>query len=185
MAKLTHEQKVFVVRSYACFRTEGQIEREMKELWPGLVLAHCQVQAYNPECAKGRATSKDEFMMAQFNEARKQYLSDIGSVKFANQRCRLEELSNSVEKSSIQDKLAIFRHIARETGGMYEKERGSSLTISHENLDPSVKDNIVKAIMVASLNIGKTEEEKAEETDEVDDQDDQDDSDDDTEGDAE
>ena len=99
MATLTDDVKAFIVQALACFDTPHQVSDAVKEQF-GLTVSRQQCEAYDPSKKIGAALSKK--WRELFEETRKQFLAETGSIPIANQAYRLRVLNRLLVKAEKQ-----------------------------------------------------------------------------------
>ena len=108
MATLTDDVKAFIVQALACFDTPHQVSDAVKEQF-GLTVSRQQCEAYDPSKKIGAALSKK--WRELFEETRKQFLAETGSIPIENQAYRLRVLNRLLVKAEKQ--------AAKEAGGTF------------------------------------------------------------------
>lgn len=131
MAKLTTEQKHFVVHRLAAFRTPTEICREIKERW-NVEATPQQIQYYDPTVP---STDTSEKWTEIFHAARQSYLDSEGEVAIGHLRWRLEQLERiyrlAVKEGAEQAAAALkaLEQAALEMGGKFTNR--SKLDVEH------------------------------------------------------
>lgn len=131
MAKLTEEQKTFIVRRLACFRTPTEVCEDVEAEF-GVKIDRGHVRQYNPEQV---ATS--EKWRVIFEATREAFIAEVGREGIAHQTFRLRELADLYRRAKLRknDPLAlqILEQAAKEAGGAFTNRH----QIDHSTIDLS------------------------------------------------
>ncbi|CBJ38321.1 conserved protein of unknown function [Ralstonia solanacearum CMR15] len=124
MATLTDDVKAFIVQALACFDTPSQVAEAVKEQF-GLVVTRQQCELYDPGKKIGAALGKK--WRALFEETRKQFLAETGSIPIANQAYRLRVLNRLLVKAEKQGNVSMVSQLLEQAA----KEAGGTFTNKH------------------------------------------------------
>lgn len=123
MARLTEEQKAFVVKGFACFKSGAEIAREVRAEF-GVDVDRRQIWAYNPENPQRDIGKK---WLPLFEKVRRRYLEDESDIPVAFRPARLRELQDLIlrAKRTGNEVLVIqaLEQAAKEIGGAYTNRR--------------------------------------------------------------
>jgi hypothetical protein len=127
MAKLTDEQKSYLVMRFACFASPSEVIEELKNRWNVLATTE-QVVYYNASVLSGVKLA--DKWKALFEKFRAAYIADAQNVAIAHSAYRLHRMqklldSKAVEKNVVLQ-LAILEQAAKEVGGSYTNKREHS-----------------------------------------------------------
>jgi hypothetical protein len=121
VAKLTEEQKTFIVRRLACFRSPTEVCLDVEEEF-GVQLTRDHVRTYNPLQVQ---VSKKWAVL--FEATRKAFVEEVGQEGIAHQSFRLRELADLYRraKNRKNDVLAaqLLEQAAKEAGGAFTNRR--------------------------------------------------------------
>ncbi len=116
MAKLTEQQKLFVVQCLATFRSPTEVQELLKA--DGIEAALNQIVRYDPTTAAG-ATLSDALKQA-FVAARKSFIEDRESIAISHSSWRLRELQelyvSAKGKKLFKSAAALLEQAAKECG---------------------------------------------------------------------
>lgn len=123
MAKLTKDQKEFIVRELACWRSPSEVAEGVVERWPELdgKIDRRQVFEYNPDRSAGKR------LEALFDATREAFISEIGRLGIAHQSWRLREILETVGRAKRMGneklKLEALEQAAKELGGAFTNSK--------------------------------------------------------------
>lgn len=129
MARLTLEQKVFIVQRLACFESPVSIIRAVKDEY-GVTINHQALQNYDPTKVNGQYLSPK--LKTLFEETRKRFTEDISSIPIANKAVRLNALQRMLnaaeEKKNFPLATQVLEQAAKEVGDSYTNKHKHELT---------------------------------------------------------
>lgn len=129
MARLTLEQKVFIVQRLACFESPISIIKAVKEEY-GVTINHQALQNYDPTKVNGQHLSPK--LKTLFEETRKRFTEDISSIPIANKAVRLNTLQRMLtiaeEKRNIPLATQLLEQAAKEVGDAYTNKHKHEVT---------------------------------------------------------
>jgi hypothetical protein len=124
MAKLTEEQKTFIVQQLACFDSPSQVAAAFFEEF-GVKIERMQVAQYNPE--RAAAKTVHEKWKAIFYATREAFLEASSRVPIAQQSYRLRSLQRlhdlAVERKNAALAAQLLEQAAKEVGGAFTNTR--------------------------------------------------------------
>lgn len=124
MAKLTEDQKAFIVRELAMFRTPSEAAERVKEEF-GVNVDRRQVHEYNP-LASHKAPVAEKWRDL-FHATREQFLRDQATIPIAHRSYRLRQLNDMERKAMQMGNLslaaALLKQAAMEVGEMFTNRR--------------------------------------------------------------
>lgn len=122
MARLTEDQKVFIVGRLACFHDQAEVAAEARDVF-GIDVDRRQVHFYDPTAPASRTPKK---WVELFDATRAAYLKARAEVGISHKRYRLEQLQRMYDRAmrmgpfgNIPLALSILEQAAKEDGGMY------------------------------------------------------------------
>jgi hypothetical protein len=151
MAKLTEDQKLFIVQRLAAFRSPQQVADEYKEAY-GVEIQRNHVYRYDPTKPKPLGGKKYKII---FDDARKRFLAEVNEIPIAHLAYRLDRHQQLFTKYAdrtdrkIEDDefmLKILEQAAKDCGGMFTNRR--ELTgKGGESLIPQDPETVAKAVL--------------------------------------
>lgn len=148
MAVLTDEQKLFIVRRLAQYRTPSQVAAEVNETF-GLDITRQQTWALQPHIAAGKR------LRAEFERARKAYHENVDDIPIAMEAFRLNSLNEMMmeakRKGNYPLAASLMEQAAKELGGAYTNRReltgAGGGPIRTENLSEAEINDRLKALL--------------------------------------
>lgn len=129
MAKLTPEQKLFIVQRLAVFDTPEMVVKAVKEEY-GVQVSRQQMQLYIPGSYNARSLSKH--LVEAFNETRKRFRDNLEEIPIANKSYRLRALDRMAraaeEKKNYPLAAQLNEQAAKEVGEAYTNKHRHELT---------------------------------------------------------
>lgn len=124
MAKLTEQQKTFIVQRLACYDTPTAVVEAVKEEF-GLELTRQWVHQYDPTKVAGRQLSKK--FVELFNETREAFKASTADIAVSHKSVRLRRLERMADKAEAMRNYALaaqlLEQIAKEMGDHYTNLR--------------------------------------------------------------
>lgn len=124
MAKLTDQQKLFIVHALACFDTPQQVAEDFKERF-GQEITRMHASQYDPTKESGATLGAK--LRAVFEATRKAFLADISTIPVANQAYRLRAINRMAEKAMSKGNAPLAKELleqaAKEVGGAFTNRR--------------------------------------------------------------
>lgn len=125
MARLTEEQRAFIVIELACRRQVADVIARFREEY-SVEIDRKQVHEYNPDSVHGKKTMAKKWRKL-FEETRKNFDADMTSIAIASKNYRLrtlqEMLEKMVERGNVGMAKDLLKQAAEETGGAYTNRR--------------------------------------------------------------
>lgn len=123
-AKLTDEQRAFVVQSLACFDSPTTVAKAVKKEY-GVDITAQAVEAYDPTKRAGDKLGKR--WKDLFHATRDAFLKDTAAIGIAHRVVRLRRLQRAADKleeaGNVMGMAAILEQAAKEEGGAYTNRR--------------------------------------------------------------
>lgn len=126
MARLTKEQKIFVVTRVACFDTATEIAAAFKEQF-GTEITIAAIGAYDPMLRAGRSLSRKYRDL--FDATRKAFLEDTSHISIAHKAVRLRRLDRYCARAEQRGNLPLAAGFLEQAA----KECGNAFTNRHEH----------------------------------------------------
>lgn len=124
MARLTAEQKTFIVQRLACFDTPSAVAEAVKEVF-GLELTRQTIQVYDPTKIAGKTLAKK--WRELFDATREQFLTDTTGIAVSHKAVRLQRLERMADKAEARGNYVLaaqlLEQIAKECGDMFTNLR--------------------------------------------------------------
>ena len=125
MAKLTKQQKVWLVQCLAEYHSPTEASKAFLEEW-GVEIEPKQVERYDPNKYSGQQLAKE--LKALFHQHRKDYLRNTKKhLPLANKSVRLKMLTRMAKKAERMGNdvqaAKYLEQIAKEIGGSYTNQR--------------------------------------------------------------
>lgn len=135
--KLTDEQRIYIVRQLASYKTSSAIARDLKENF-GIEITTQTIDHYHPGRAAG-ATLSPRFKDL-FHEARKAYLAAVAEVGTDDPRVRMlwreEMVLEAWDAGNYRMANAMLDSIAKEAGGAFNRKHEQG-RFAVANIQPS------------------------------------------------
>lgn len=153
MATLKDEQKVFIVRHLARFRSPAEVVVEFKNEY-GIDIQLQQVVIYDPTRAKFAAGARWKDL---FNELREAFIKDVDAIPSAHQGFRVNMLHamamEAFKKKNYNQAQSLLKQAAEEVGGVLTNERHMKIdkTDGFRALEPEERRDRIKDIMAEIL----------------------------------
>lgn len=123
-AKLTDEQRAFVVQSLACFDSPTTVAKAVKKEY-GVDITAQAVEAYDPTKRAGDKLGKRWTQL--FHATRDAFLKDTSRIGIAHRVVRMRTYQRVAEKAEEMGNLALLLQVneqaAKEEGGAYTNRR--------------------------------------------------------------
>lgn len=124
MARLTAEQKTFIVQRLACFDTPSTVAEAVKEEF-GVDLTRQHVEQYDPTKRAGQALSVKYREI--FEQTREKFKSDTSEIPVAHKSVRLLRLQRMADRCERMKNFALaaqlLEQVAKEMGDHYTNLR--------------------------------------------------------------
>lgn len=133
IAKLTVEQRTFVVQSLACFDRPHEIAAALKKEY-AVTISLQGIEAYDPNKSAGKNLSKR--WRAMFDATRNAFLTDTALVGISHRAVRLRMLDRMAEKADKQGNMVLAASLLEQAA----KEVGNAFTNRHEHTGKDGKD---------------------------------------------
>lgn len=118
---MTHEQKVFVITSLACFNTLTETARMFSDEY-GIDFALATFQRYDPTTLRGRELS--EKYKELFYQIRSEYMEREQDIPIAHRIVRLKRLEDEyMNNDDPTIRLKVLEQASKEVGGLYTNKR--------------------------------------------------------------
>lgn len=144
MARLTEQQKTFIVQQLACWRTPTEVAQAVAEEWPGTEIDRRQVHKYSPETPNCQAAKKYREL---FHETRKQFVEAAAKLGIAQPAFRLQKLTDILRQAESMKNygmvLQVLEQAAKECGGSYTSKRQHELAGPGGGPVPSLLEVVV------------------------------------------
>lgn len=160
MARLTEEQKTFIVSQFACFERPLEISRQFKARF-GLELPLPQIDNYNFDHTHADARSFDKWQPL-WDSVRANYLAGTAGIAISHAAFRLRKLDEMFEiayrNRNYKTAAALLEQAAKETGGGYGSRRGAEAKDDDANGKDAMSDeadipgNIKREMLTERLN---------------------------------
>lgn len=157
--RLTKEQQVFLVRSFARFVDTREVREAFKAQF-GFEIESAHASYYNPDSVAGAAIAKD--LRAVFDADRKAYLDDITRIPTANLAVRLairDKMIRDLEGKGAVNRPLIDKLLesqAKDLGGKYTNRKevtgkdGGPLEVDVATLTPEQRATRAAQIAAAA-----------------------------------
>ena len=119
MAKLSDQQKLFVVQRLACFYNAVEVQAELKQTH-GVEVTLPAITYYDPTTAEGERLAPA--LKQLFHKTREQFITDQAAIPIAHQNYRLRRLQGIVDRGkgrNSKTELAALEQAAKEVGGQF------------------------------------------------------------------
>jgi hypothetical protein len=125
MAKLTHEQKSFIVKELAMYCSPAQVADRVKDEY-GLVVTRQQVHEYNPLAVHKKPVAKEWREM--FEKTRAEFLKKNENTAVVHRSYRLRQLDQWVRDAERRGNIPLAAQLLEQAA----KEVGNAFTNRHE-----------------------------------------------------
>lgn len=127
MAKLTEEQKLFVVHRFACFDSPQQVADLLKQEY-GVNAERSHLVVYDHTRVSANKTGKaGKKWIEIFNAKRKEFLTNFEAIPIANKAWRMQKLSDMAARAEQKGNLvlaaSLMEQAAKEQGDMFTNTR--------------------------------------------------------------
>ena len=123
MAKLTSEQKLFIVGELAMYASPSEVAEAVFERF-GVRIDRSQVARYDPDNVRSVSTSQE--LRDCFAARRKRFLEEVDDIPIANRAYRVAQLQRMFirarDAGNRQQAAALLEQAAKETGGSFTNE---------------------------------------------------------------
>lgn len=140
MAKLTEDQKAFIVAQFACYLTPTQVVNALREEF-GIEVDRRQAHTFNLDGWKGRRPTMNNPMKKWrplFEATRTRFLEQAAEIPIAQSAYRLKQLNMmfeaAIEKKNIAMAAQLLEQAAKESGGSFTNERKLSGKVQVEDV---------------------------------------------------
>ena len=148
MARLTADQKLFIVQRVACFDSPTAVAKAVKEEY-GVEVSRQVVEGYDPTKYAGRNLAVK--YKGVFEETRKAFLEDTTAIAISHKAVRLRSLQRMAEKAESMGNMVLAKDLleqaAKESGNAYSNKR----VVDHRSGDGSMSPKSVDRELVSSL----------------------------------
>lgn len=132
MARLTADQKLFIVQRVACFDSPTVVAKAVREEY-GVEVSRQVVEGYDPTKYAGRNLAGK--YKGVFEETRKAFLEDTSGIAISHKAVRLRTLQRMAEKAESMGNMVLAKDLleqaAKEAGDAYTNRR----VLDHNNPD--------------------------------------------------
>jgi len=121
VAKLTPEQKIFIIQRLACYDTPDQVAKAVKEEY-GLTITRMHAEIYDPNKAAGHNLSPK--LRKVFEDTRQTFLTNLQDIPIANKAYRLRLLDRLARTADGKGNAVLTASLAEQAA----KEMGEAYT---------------------------------------------------------
>lgn len=135
-ARLTEDQKTFIVTKLAQYCPSSMIVRQFHEAWPDTAISPQLVYQHRPEGAQGKDLAKKWIVLHEI--VRKAFMEDVSRIPIADKVVRMgqyQELYDGLfAMGDLAEAAKVLEKAAKEMGGLFTNERKVEHdgTITHE-----------------------------------------------------
>lgn len=148
MARLTADQKLFIVQRLACFDPPTAVAKAVREEYQ-IEVSRQVVEGYDPTKYAGRNLAAKHKTV--FEETRKAFLEDTSGIAISHKAVRLRSLQRMAEKAESMGNMVLAKDLleqaAKEAGDAYSNKR----VVDHRSGDGSMSPKAVDPALVSSL----------------------------------
>lgn len=125
MAKLTDDQRVFIVKALACFDTPSDVVAQVRDEF-GIELTRQQIHGYDPTRALGNRQMAEKWKVL-FERTRKAFLEDTSDIPISHKSTRIRRMNRMAERAENQGNMvlaaSLMEQAAKEMGGSFTNRR--------------------------------------------------------------
>lgn len=155
MAKLTDEQKTFIVMSFARYARRQDIMRAVHDTW-GIEVTKSQMDLYDPRAARNRVTpARFRKWQPLYDETRDALKANVSQIPVANAEYRLHVLDEMIEEARGKKQYRLVAELleqaAKEVGGVFTNTREVKAKVDHTHRTEEATEEERRAILADKL----------------------------------
>ena len=156
MAKLTDEQKAFIVISFARYATRADIRHAMRDQWGITDLRGSQIDQYDPTAFRNRRNPTHYRKWQKlFDDTRAELKHNVSQIKCANPEYRLMVLDEMIEDAKAKKNYRLVAELleqaAKEQGGVFTNTREVKAKVDHTHRADETTEEERKAILADKI----------------------------------
>jgi hypothetical protein len=149
VAKLTQEQKEFIVQRYAMYDRPKEIGVAFKDKY-GIEISRQQIDTYNPRGVKAANGNIAKSLMAAFEAQRAAFVGTIDNIPIAQRSYRLTKLQSMFEAAFDKGNLSMAASLLAQAKEEVEEKFAGKIEVTHkgkvavtDELTPEDKRNAI------------------------------------------